>query len=347
MCPFAAIRAKVHFQRTMSNEDHAPIIIFNDIQYELPKEISGVTSGSGTPEDPYIIEGWRIRSTGAPVDLGCIRITGTKSHVIVRNCHISGGGWETGIYLTDSCNVLLSNNTIESLGLGIYLYNSTKTTMSGNSIANCGHGTEVVVSEAMVSGNTFSSNNVSICYWDTKQTDFKGIRIISCNYISGCRIGMFCDSLKLEISNNTLCNNTECGIYIGPDGDSVPTIAGNKIMWNKYGIFCQSSRAEITSNEVAFNTEGIISKFFGVNIEGTLIHDNNVSGITCVDSDSRISNNTIASNFCGIFAMENSYLNISYNNISNNTPCSGIDIRNSNATIWYNNIVGNRNCLVF
>ena len=44
-----------------------------------------VARGSGTPEDPFVIEGWTIDARGHPGAPG-IHIRGTSAHAIVQDC---------------------------------------------------------------------------------------------------------------------------------------------------------------------------------------------------------------------------------------------------------------------
>ncbi len=48
---------------------------------------NGVVSGCGTPDSPYVIEGWRIVTAGA--DFG-INIENTSDHFVIRNCVVEG-----------------------------------------------------------------------------------------------------------------------------------------------------------------------------------------------------------------------------------------------------------------
>lgn len=66
--------------------DHDNIIIEDNFAFTEPDFISGVTGGSGTEFDPYIIEGWEIDMR---LDTGsCIFIANTDAYVIIRNCYL-------------------------------------------------------------------------------------------------------------------------------------------------------------------------------------------------------------------------------------------------------------------
>ena len=84
-------------------ESHEPIRIVGDSGFTND---SGVTWGSGTPEDPYVIQGWDAS----------VSITNTTAHVIVRNMTMLGyraNIWYAGgLYLTN-----VSHCVVESCSL--------------------------------------------------------------------------------------------------------------------------------------------------------------------------------------------------------------------------------------
>ena len=75
----------VHPSLSYSYYSHAPIDILYDFAFTYA---NGVVSGSGTSDNPYIIEGWKIITSGTHG----IRISGTTKHFIVRNNFIDTGG---------------------------------------------------------------------------------------------------------------------------------------------------------------------------------------------------------------------------------------------------------------
>jgi len=121
---------------------------------------NGVTSGSGTADDPYIIENKNI-SMGSYTD--GIVIVDTSAYFMIRNCHVHGCGWYAGgqprgisfnnvingtvennivdnffhgIDLESSENNRISNNTIESNYNGIWTSNSENNLIENNSLIN-------------------------------------------------------------------------------------------------------------------------------------------------------------------------------------------------------------------
>lgn len=66
-------------------EPHGPIRIVSDLDFQDPR--TGVSSGSGTPDDPFIIEGFEIRPQLLPLSpfATAIHIEGTEAHVMLRD----------------------------------------------------------------------------------------------------------------------------------------------------------------------------------------------------------------------------------------------------------------------
>ena len=123
---------------------------------------NGVTSGSGTADDPYIIENKNIYTVSRAESIA-IEIVDTSAYFVIRNCYVHGGGFSSsyqplgisfnnvingtvennivdhflnGIYLESSENNRISNNTFESNYDGIWLYGSNKNLILSNTVEN-------------------------------------------------------------------------------------------------------------------------------------------------------------------------------------------------------------------
>ncbi|GAG99369.1 unnamed protein product [marine sediment metagenome] len=129
---------------------HDPISITSDSDFE-------VFLGSGTEEDPYVIEGYSITTTSS----NGIYITYTTKYFIVRNCYVdaeeigiyisnvadgtatvikntcSNNKWGIGLSSSGSSTVI--NNTCNNNSInGIYLEDSGSATVANNTFTNCG-----------------------------------------------------------------------------------------------------------------------------------------------------------------------------------------------------------------
>ena len=130
-------------------QPHDPIYIGDDGDFTTE---NGVISGTGTEEDPYIIEGWEIDATDSPYG---IYIEKTEAHFIIRDSKIYGAtvqgirldgvkngtiegcelvGNNVAIWLADSTADRVVKNSLEENFAGIYLFSSTGNEISGNTI---------------------------------------------------------------------------------------------------------------------------------------------------------------------------------------------------------------------
>ena len=88
--------------------DHGAIMITGNSDFTAA---NGVTGGSGTESDPFIIEGWDIVfETGTG-----IIVSSTTSHLVIRNVHVVGLSWHAtgGIVLTNSENITIEGATVD------------------------------------------------------------------------------------------------------------------------------------------------------------------------------------------------------------------------------------------
>lgn len=147
---------------------------------------SGVVEGNGTAENPYVIEGWCIRSAGAPFlawisqDIhpppeelaDAIRIQDTSAHVVIRDNHLTGAfrtgivpleGGAEGIEVTNASNVSIEDNTITAHnGHGLVLEDTPGVVIEENIVSNNERsGIELRNAPgALLAGNTVADNGV-------------------------------------------------------------------------------------------------------------------------------------------------------------------------------------------
>lgn len=86
---------------------------------------SGVTSGNGTAEDPYVIEDWCL-------DDVAIRIANTSAHVVVRDNEVNLTS--TAIGITNATNVTIAENTVHDSLVGIRVQESSAVRIEGNQL---------------------------------------------------------------------------------------------------------------------------------------------------------------------------------------------------------------------
>jgi parallel beta-helix repeat protein len=125
---------------------HGSIIIYDNPSLEVGE--NGITSGSGTAADPFVIEGWEIQ--------GDIEIFLTTQHIAVRNNYIHSSYY--GIWLQSSTNVEISGNYVCDCISGIQIWTSSNIVVKGNVIFNNGELGGVAISSSQEV--TFSSNKL-------------------------------------------------------------------------------------------------------------------------------------------------------------------------------------------
>jgi len=161
---------------------HDPIYIYGNDNFT---SANGVTSGSGTVSDPYIIENWGISAENT---YG-IEITNTTAYFIICNCLIENGrsvgyvGIElfsaangkienctcdnnnNGIGLLSSDNnTLISNTCDNNYGAGIYLWNSDNNNLTNNTCSGNSYGIYLSANNNTLTGNYLLNNTTP--YYD-------------------------------------------------------------------------------------------------------------------------------------------------------------------------------------
>lgn len=130
----------------------------------------GVSGGSGTQADPWIIEDLDIDGTGSGYSY---YIGNTTDHFVVRNSVLSGasGGAnppyfpDSGLVLYNVQNATIENNTIDSNeGDGIRLsLGSSNNVVANNSVSDNGYGIHLSSSNGnTIEGNTVENNEYGI-----------------------------------------------------------------------------------------------------------------------------------------------------------------------------------------
>ena len=137
-------------------QDRATIYIYGNGGFDCA---DGVTSGCGSVESPYVIEGWRIIAIGA--DFG-INIENTTRHFVIRNCVIEGASG-AAIRLLNASNGSIEGCLLLRNERGVLLENSHDNGIVGNLIAENRTGVAMSLGsrENTVTRNSFILNGRS------------------------------------------------------------------------------------------------------------------------------------------------------------------------------------------
>jgi parallel beta-helix repeat protein len=178
--------------------NHPPIYINGNENFTYD---NGVTSGSGTENDPYIIENWIIVGNGS-VKRG-IYVRNTDDYFIIRNCITSNFlGWgHVGIEFKNVINGKIEDTEMYNNHYGVFM-----TDASYIAIVNC-----------------TSHDNYGEYATGIRGIRCSNIKIISCKCYNSTSLGNVAFGIHFEKGNyifieNTWCyNNEDVGIEIFTD----------------------------------------------------------------------------------------------------------------------------------
>ena len=204
--------------RTLALAAHDPIIIVGDENFTVE---NGVTQGTGTHEDPYVIQGWDIdRSLGNGVDISNTRASFTLRNVYV---HASSGGLSWGIILSNVTNSSIQGVTM-AWGSNVRVFSSSNATVRDSNLSDSAIFV-VYCNDVIVENNNLSNSNIDIDRSTgvhvesnriTHLNEYRGISLSDCQYA--------------VITDNTVLN---CTMGIAVTGCSHGLIVRNNVS-NQY-----------------------------------------------------------------------------------------------------------------
>lgn len=133
---------------------HGTITIAGDNQFT---SLNGVSSGSGTSSDPYIIQGWQI---GPNPGLVSINVKDTKSYFTIMDVYLYS--CSIGVSLNNVSHAAIESSRIFNTSIGISLYKCDSVKITSNTIEGNHIGISISYSHASQSGNTFLNNQVDV-----------------------------------------------------------------------------------------------------------------------------------------------------------------------------------------
>ncbi|MHA1685452.1 MAG: right-handed parallel beta-helix repeat-containing protein [Candidatus Heimdallarchaeaceae archaeon] len=320
-------RINIPLKRIYPSRDytvHEPIIVKNDenlTDYGFP--------GSGTPDDPYRIEGFNI--TGYKCG---ISISNTTKYILIQDCYIKGatGG---GIIIShvSAGTVTVANNIVrDSISIGIDVDYSPRTVIVNNTCLVLGYGIGV----GWFSNGTIIANNY--CYKNGIESIGVGSsndviianNTVTTSYSFDALTGIYCGfSENITITGNFVSNQTLYG------GISISDVKNAKIVNNacidnlEDNIFIYECEDIVVANNTSMHT-----KWSGNDLLGWGISISEIENIT-------ISNNRCLWDVNGL-ALLHSAKNVIANNNYIAYCTNGMDLYNmSNAIIYGNTLYSN------
>lgn len=256
-----------------SAQPHAPITIGSDADFTSVS--SGVRSGSGTAEDPYVISGWLFTGQGDVVLDGvghAIRIEGTTKHVILRNNVVAGTGYPQGLDVgihVSAPNITIEGNAIcSTVWDGIFANHTPGVVIRDNEIADARAGIWALDAPgAQVVSNEVELSLFGIAVEDSADSVIERNKVQTLGDPDLSTVGIvsnFCDAVRIADNSVT-----------GPDATT-----------NDHGINVFSSRGPVLTNNVVsgvgtfgfivgYSSKGLIENNRGVanGLAGLLLWD--------------------------------------------------------------------------
>lgn len=312
---------------------HEPIFIFQDADF-TPE--NGVTGGTGSPDDPYVIEGWRIE----PSSVHGIEIRETTAHFVIRDVLITGPtGWD-GVLMAQVTNGRIENATITDCSAGIRIEESEDVIVWATILANHTWGVIGGLSAGLTVGNNTITNSFTGIEFEAvtdvrvegNDMDGGGIRlhgssgVVRGNRVSDTGDGLAAlESADVLVEDNELRDNRFSGLWAffttnltarrnaasgnghaGFQLDSVveSTLEDNNVSVNLgHGIaLATSARVRVLRNNASGNGEiGILdSSSRYTEIVGNEVHANGQNGIHAGSPFALIEDNNASGNAYGI-----------------------------------------------
>lgn len=265
---------------------------------------NGVSGGSGTPSDPYVIEGWIIDdSTGNGIE-----IRNTTAFLIIRDVFLNpfgGTSSSAGIYLENVMNILVEEATISEYLHGIHVLLASEIVIASSAISfNDGAGgVRVELSDHVtVVNNKFSVNGAGVFLaWSTNTTISSNVFNLDGVFLVGSDTSHYTTH---TITRDNVVNGRPLYFYKNCSGLDVEGVqVGQLIVAN-----CKDVR--IANLQIAGTDVGLLMAFVdGATITGNTFVSNSPFGIYLTGSPNvRVHhNNFIASDVFDNHGKDNSW----------------------------------------
>ncbi len=306
--------------------------------------------GNGTATNPYIIENFEIIGNSFyPDQTGLLTINNTRSYFIVRNCVLRDfqNYRVSGILIQNASNGQLYNCEIYNIngtyGVGVRIVNSSFIDIQNlNAHDNNEAGIDIQSYSHFINveNSSFYRNSIGIQVGGYSRDITINANNVFDNFpngYGGFGLGLYTVT-TITVSNNTIWNNAESGIFMDNVNSSV--LVNNEIYLNSLstissgaaGVEFRYSYGDTLRDNYIYNNSGggvsILSSSY-TSIISNVIHSNNASGILISRGNNYAYNPP-------------STWNVISDNVISAHPSFGLEIYESlNGTITRNNFVQN------
>jgi len=321
--PFALLLVLVAFEpllasRTVSAfSPHDPIAIDGDPAFTAA---NGVVSGSGTPDDPYVIEGWEIAS---PWSTG-MDIRNTRAAFVVRNVYVhTETSSQVGLNLVNVSGARIESSVLSRNWYGLVAESVTDLVVFGSEISYNVFGLRLVsLVNSTIEANNITQNGVAFDWsYPLRNVTFSANDITSNRYAaldlgSGSNVtvksnrfvsngeGIRTDGIDgLELTENVLDSSGAISLHWTTN----ITAKANRVLRGSSGLYLGRARnATVEDNEVSeSNGFGIMTEVSAaVRLERNIIHEsmsyNNIGIWVTLSSDVEIHGNRVERRMIGI-----------------------------------------------
>jgi parallel beta-helix repeat protein len=270
---------------------HAPILITGNAEFTAA---NGVSAGSGTPANPYVIEGWTIDASAA----SGIHVRDTDASFLIRDVGVHDGGLDNaGIWLENVTNGRVASANVTNDGYGVFVVNSENVSVSGVLATDCVYDGLAASASSNV---TFSGSTAT----GSGEYGFHLLSVadgvLSSNNASGNGFGVgssadiFLEGAsRARVSDNRVTSAGGYGIYVASSPDS--SLIANRIANHTYGIYLeQSDRVSVVGNTITGAVEGVYVHSDRALVEDNLLENNTLGIFVTVSGNATINNNRIS-----------------------------------------------------
>jgi parallel beta-helix repeat protein len=290
---------------------HQPIYILGDGNF---LSTSGVVKGSGTVDEPYVIEGWEISASST----SGIYIEDAQSYFVIQNVLIYGDGWYTGMRFVEDSHVKVRNCTIRDCEFGISALLCSDVDISNNSIS--GSDRRGMMFE-LTNSSLIDSNEVSGGEWGIGLLDCHGVDL-GVNRVANCTSGLGATSCSsISVYSNSIESEVSA---ISITDSSYVTISCNEGADSTYGVVSiRCTESVIHRNNVSDNMVGILvtNESVDVVVDANIVAYDDF-GIVCESNSTGTTlrgNAVLWSGYCGVLLEYAHRSTVFHNNLENNS----------------------------